>query len=99
VPAAAQPAALNVEGRDLELRYFRDRDDRELDFVVVERRRPVLMVEAKFGDDAVERALHALRARFPDCPAWQVHATGRKDYATPDGIRVAPAVELLRTLV
>ena len=28
----------DAEGRDLELRYFRDTDGREVDFVVVERR-------------------------------------------------------------
>lgn len=89
----------DTEGRDLELRYFRDKDGREVDFPVLEGRRPVLMVEAKLGDDEVERGLRALRRRFPGCPAWQVHATGTKDYRTPDGIRVAPAVVLLRTLV
>ncbi|HEU4417725.1 MAG TPA: ATP-binding protein, partial [Planctomycetota bacterium] len=89
----------DTAGRDLELRYFRDRDGREVDFVVVERRRPVLLVEAKLGDDEVDRSLRAMHERFPDCPAWQVHAQGNKDYRTPDGIRVAPAVMLLATLV
>jgi hypothetical protein len=89
----------DTQGRDLELRYFRDRDDREVDFVVTERRRPVLMVETKLGDTDVERGLSALHDRFPECPAWQVHATGSKDYQTPAGIRVAPALALLQTLV
>jgi hypothetical protein len=31
--------------------------------------------------------------------AWQVSAVGRKDLVTPEGIRVAPALELLSTLV
>jgi predicted AAA+ superfamily ATPase len=88
----------DTAGRDLELRYFRDRDGREVDFVVVEGKRPVLVVEAKYGDDDVARGLRALRQRFPDCPAWQVHATGKADHVTADGIRVAPAIELLRTL-
>jgi predicted AAA+ superfamily ATPase len=89
----------DVEGRDVELRYFRDRDGREVDFVVEERRRPVLLVECKWGDAEVDRGLRYLHARFPDAPAWQVHATGRKDFMTPDGIRVAPAPALLGTLV
>ncbi|MDO8349194.1 MAG: ATP-binding protein [Planctomycetota bacterium] len=89
----------DTEGRSLELRYFRDRDGREVDFVVLEGRRPVLLVEAKLGDDEVDRCLRTMRQRFPECPAWQVHAKGTKDYQTPDGIRVAPAVTLLRTLV
>lgn len=33
-------------GRELELRYFRDVDGREVDFVVVEGREPILLVEA-----------------------------------------------------
>ena len=41
----------NTEGVDLELRYFRDRDGNEVDFVIVEGRRPVLLVEAKWGDE------------------------------------------------
>jgi predicted AAA+ superfamily ATPase len=88
----------DVEGLDLELRYFRDTDGREVDFVVVERRRPVLMVECKWADSDVDRGLRYLHARFPDCPAWQVSATGTRDYVTPDGTRVAPAASLLAGL-
>jgi hypothetical protein len=88
-----------TEGRDLDLRYFRDKDGHEVDFVVVEGRRPALLVESKLGDADVDRGLRALRARFAGCPAWQVHATGNKDYQTQDGIRVAPAAALLATLV
>jgi len=86
------------EGRDLELRYFRDTDAREVDFVVVERRQPVLMVEAKWGDQEVDRGLRYLKAKFPSVPAWQVSAVGRKDYLTPEGIRVSPALALISIL-
>ena len=89
----------DVEGLDLELRYFRDVDGREVDFVVTDRRKPMLMVECKLGDVAVDGGVRYLKAKFPDCPAWQVHAEGVKDYQTPEGIRVAPAVKLLQTLV
>ena len=86
----------DAEGRDLELRYFRDTDRREVDFVIVERRAPRLMVECKWADAEVDRSLRYLKARFPTCEAWQISAVGTKDYVTPDGIRVAPALELLR---
>jgi predicted AAA+ superfamily ATPase len=89
----------DAEGLDLELRYFRDRDGREVDFVVVEGRRPRLVVECKWADAEVDRSLRYLRERFPEADAWQVSATGTKDYRTPDGIRVASAVTLLKTLV
>jgi predicted AAA+ superfamily ATPase len=89
---------VDVEGRDLELRYFRDTDAREVDFVVVERRLPVLMVEAKWSDQEVDRGLRYFKAKFPSVPAWQVSAVGRKDFVTPEGIRVSPALTLLSTL-
>jgi len=88
----------DATGRDLELRYFRDVDGREVDFVVLESRRPILFVEAKWGDDPVARGLAYLKARFPACEAWQISATGTKDYVTSEGIRVCPALPFLRTL-
>jgi hypothetical protein len=89
----------DVQGRDVDLRYFRDVDRREVDFVVVERRAPILMVECKWSDGDVDRGLRYLKARFPRCEAWQISATGRKDYVTHERIRVAPALALLRRLV
>jgi len=89
----------DTQGRDLELRYFRDIEGREVDFVVVEGRLPRLLVECKWDDAEVDRSLRYLKARFPEADAWQISATGTKDYRSPDGVRVAPAVRLLRTLV
>ncbi len=89
----------DAKGRDLELRYFRDTDRREVDFVVTERRVPQLFVECKWADTGVDPALRYLKARFPRCPAWQISATGTKDYITSDDIRVSPAIRFLSTLV
>ncbi len=89
----------DTEGLDLELRYFRDVEGREVDFVVVDRRTPVMMVECKLADTPVDRNLRYLKARFPGCPAWQVSATGHKDFVTPEGLRVCPAIPFLGTLV
>jgi hypothetical protein len=89
----------DTQARDLELRYFRDTDAREVDFIVTERNKPVLMVECKLGDADVDRSIRYLRAKYPTVDAWQISASGRKDYVTTDGIRAAPALSLLRTLV
>ena len=89
----------DTQGRDLELRYFRDIEGREVDFVVVEGRHPRLLVECKWGDAEVDRSLRYLKARFAAADAWQISAVGTKDYRSPDGVRVAPALRLLRTLV
>jgi predicted AAA+ superfamily ATPase len=89
----------DTEGLDLELRYFRDSDGREVDFVVVDRGAPVLLVECKLADAKVDRSLRYLKLRFPECPAWQISASGSNDVLTPEGIRICPALTLLRTLV
>jgi predicted AAA+ superfamily ATPase len=88
----------DTEGRDVDLRYFRDVDRREVDFVVVERRRPTHLVECKWADAPVDSSLRYLKARFPDSEAWQLSAVGTKDFVSPEGIRVCPALEFLRRL-
>ena len=50
----------DTEGRDVDLRYFRDVDGREVDFVVVERRRPTHLVECKWADGPVDRGGSAI---------------------------------------
>lgn len=89
----------DTQGRDVELAYFRDVEGREVDFVVVENKKPLLMVECKWGDDHVSQPLRYLKNKFPSSKAWQIHMTGKKDFQTPEGIRVAPAIVLLRELI
>ncbi len=89
----------DTEGKDIELRYFRDIDGREVDFVVVEDQRPIMFIECKWGDGAISKALKYLKVRFPDSLAYQITAAGKKDYLTPDGIRVQPAHDFLQTLI
>jgi len=89
----------DARGRDVDLRYFRDTDGREVDFVIVDRRRPVRLIECKWADVSVDRSLRYLKAKFPAAEAWQISATGGRDYQTDEGIRVAPALTLLNTLI
>lgn len=88
----------DTEGEDLALRYFRDVDGREIDFIVTRKEKPVLAVECKWQDADLSKSLSYFRARFTDCETWQVSATGKKDYLS-NGTRVSPALTLLRTLV
>ena len=91
---------IDTQGRALELRYFRDIDGREVDFVIVEgARTPIALVECKLGDDPPGKGLKYLKLRFPEAVAWQVSAVGQRDYVSAEGIRVAPAGRLLRELV
>lgn len=87
------------EGRDLELRYFRDIDGREVDFVVTERRKPILAVECKLSDEPANKGSRYFKQKFPSCECLQVALTGTRDAQTPEGIRHLPALTFLRTLV
>ena len=88
----------DAHGRDMELRFFRDVDRREVDFVVTEDRQPVLFVECKLKDRDIDRPLRYLKARFPDAEALQVAFAGERDYRTPDGVYAMPALTFLRRL-
>ncbi len=89
----------DTQGLDLELRYFRDTDGREVDFVVTERTKPVSLIECKWADGRVDRGLRYLKTRFPECESWQISAIGDKDYISQEGIRVCPAQVFLKTLL
>jgi hypothetical protein len=89
----------DTEGLDLDLSYFRDTDGREVDFVITEKRRPVLFVECKWSDAEVDKSLRYLKAKFPKTDTWQISATGKKDYLSKEGIRMAPAIRLLMGLL
>jgi len=86
-------------GEDIELRYFRDVDGREVDFIIVSGKKPLQLIECKWNDAPLSPALKYLKQRFPDCTAWQISATGKKDYIGELGIRVCPATEFLTTLI
>lgn len=90
----------DTKGRELELRYFRDVQGREVDFVVTERRVPIRLIECKWKDAPVDKSLRYLKNRFPDCEAYQISAVGKKDYVSGgDGIQVRPALKYLSRLV
>lgn len=89
----------DTRGEDYELRYFRDVDGHEVDFVVVLNKKPIQFIECKWADTAISPALKYMKQRFPECEAWQISATGNKDYIGDLGIRVCPAVIFLQGLV
>lgn len=90
---------IDVEGRAMELRYYRDNDGREVDFVITEDGNPISFIECKLDDAPVSPALKYLHARVPGAASWQISAKGVRDYVSAEGIRVAPAARCLAELV
>jgi predicted AAA+ superfamily ATPase len=86
----------DTDGRRMELRFLRDTDRREVDFVVLEGKKPVFAVEVKTGERSVSPAIKYFKERT-SIPRWyQVHL-GNKDTLT-DGVRILPLPALCREL-
>ena len=90
---------VDTQAANLELRYFRNTDGREVDFVILHHQQPIALIECKQSDSEVSGSLRYLKLRYPNAQAWQLSAQGTKDYVNRDGIRVANAAVLLRLLV
>ena len=78
----------DTEGYRMELRFIRDTDRREIDFVVMRENEPLFAVECKSGDKSPSRAIEYFRQRTPIGDFYQVHL-GERDYVA-SGTRVLP---------
>ena len=78
----------DTEGYRMELRFLRDTDRREIDFVVLKEGRPMFAVECKSGEKSVNPCLFYFKERVNIPMLYQVHR-GTMDYEK-EGIRVLP---------
>jgi hypothetical protein len=67
----------DVEGHRMELRYIRDTDRREVDFVVIQNKRPLFAVECKTGDKNASTAARYFGERTSIPIFYQVHLGDR----------------------
>jgi predicted AAA+ superfamily ATPase len=70
----------DTEGHRMELRFLRDTDRREVDFVVLQGKRPLFAVECKTGDRQISPAVKYFAERTSIPRFFQVHR-GTKHYA------------------
>jgi predicted AAA+ superfamily ATPase len=78
----------DTEGYRMELRYIRDTDRREVDFVVLRDRQPLFAVECKTGERSVSPHVFYFKERTDIPRFYQVHQ-GERDYEKK-GVRVLP---------
>lgn len=87
----------DTEGDDMELRFLRDTDKREVDFVVLKNKKPLFAVECKTGEKNVSPHLWYFKDRTSIPAFYQVHM-GTKDFAPDSKIRVLPFWTFCREL-
>jgi predicted AAA+ superfamily ATPase len=86
----------DTEGFKMELRFLRDTDKRETDFVVLKDDSPQFAVECKAGEKKINPSIFYFMERSAIPKFYQVHA-GKSDYIKK-GIRVLPVQTFCREL-
>ncbi len=81
----------DTEGHNMELRYLRDTDGREIDFVVLKNKKPIFAVECKTGDKKLSPHIKYFKDRTPIPEFYQVHMKD-KDYGVATSGRVLPFI-------
>lgn len=88
----------DTEGDSCELRYFRDSDGREVDFVFLRGKKPTYFVEVKTGTTTASPHLVYLKRKYPEVESFQLHMEKSIDYISREGIRICPAWVFLQNL-
>ncbi|MBI4041414.1 MAG: ATP-binding protein [Deltaproteobacteria bacterium] len=80
----------DTQGHRMELRYIRDIDKREIDFVVLKNKNPLFAVECKTGEARGNRVHHYFRERTKIPKFFQVHL-GKKNTGNENtDVRILP---------
>ena len=79
----------DTEGHKMELRYLRDTDGREVDFVVMKNKKPLFAVECKKGEKQVSPAVKYFCERTSIPIFYQVHS-GTNEFKHSEKIHVMP---------
>ncbi len=84
----------DVYGENYELRFLRDKDKREIDFVILKDRKVYSLIEVKKRDDKISTALKYYKEHLSPKECFQVVFELQRNY-TANGITVMRAVDFL----
>ncbi|MEM7179278.1 MAG: ATP-binding protein [Spirochaetota bacterium] len=77
------------DGQNMELRFVRDTDKREIDFVVLKNKKPIFAVECKVGEKNLSKHILYFAERTPIPKFYQVHMETAERQIS-DGISLMP---------
>ncbi len=87
------------KGKNIELRYFRDIDRREVDFIILENNKPIKFIECKLNSKKISLSLKYLKVRYPKVEAIQIVLENNINFINKDEIHVISANNFLSTLI
>ena len=79
----------DTEGDRMELRYIRDTSKREIDFVVLQNKKPLFAVECKSGEKPLSPNINYFKQRTKIPKFYQVHL-GSKHIEKEKGVEIIP---------
>ncbi len=89
----------DTKGEKMELRFLRDIDKREVDFVVLRKGKPIFAVECKTGERSVSPAARYFKERTPIPLFYQVHL-GQADFGSEKAdVRVMPFTKFCKEVI
>ena len=87
----------DTKGHKMELRFLRNKDGQELDFVVIKDRKALFGVECKSGDRHLSKSIDYFSSRTPIPAFYQVHTKARK-FGHPKTGQVLPFWDFCKEL-
>lgn len=87
----------DTQGHSMEIRYLRDTDGREIDFVVIKNKKPIFAVECKSGERQLSKHIAYFKERTGIPEFYQIHLKD-KDYGAPSTGRVLPFVKFCKEM-
>lgn len=85
----------DTQGEQMELRFLRDIEKREIDFVILKNKKPLFAVECKTGEKQVSPHIKYFKSRTNIPLFYQVHL-GTKSYEPEAGIKILPFIEFCK---
>lgn len=86
----------DVLGKNIDLRYYRDKNDREVDFVIVENNKPKVFIETKLSQKEKSKGLFFLKSKYPEVRAVQTYLNGQKEFTDGAGIEHLSCLNFLK---
>jgi predicted AAA+ superfamily ATPase len=81
----------DTKGLRVVLSYLRNKEGKEIDFMVAIEGKPKVMIEAKWSEQLPSSAFHYFRKYLPDCQMVQLVGKLKQDFMTPQGIEIRQA--------
>lgn len=83
-------------GKNIDLRYYRDKNHHEVDFVLLENNKPFLFIETKLSQTEKSKGLVYLKSKFPQVRAVQIYLKGEKEFVDGSGIEHMHCLKFLK---